>query len=163
MKFLGEAMHTAPNAEQAETLATVLELAVAWQRGAVDLAGVRSACSGHDRFVAIRCADLGSEDKRVIMALVDALVDADTSVIDSSHGIVHMSEVYEGGAKAVTNHEGKRVYAWPMFSMDGEPVYPLVELPPGEERRTREEAKMLAYREYRKARRGTEPKRWSRE
>lgn len=154
MKLLGEAMRTAPDTAQQETLDAVLDVAEAWERGDIDVAGVRSSCTGHDRVVAMRVAALGSADKRLLVALADVLVGAEKESFDSEHGVVGMSEVYDGAAKAMTNHEGRRVFVWPMFMMDGVAAYPRVDLPPGEKRRGVEEAALVGYREYRKQKRG---------
>lgn len=163
MKSIGEIMRgREPTIEERATLNHVVEIAEAWQAGEVDIRSAAQLCSQHDRFQAIRFADLGSPQKHTLRAFVDAILATRKDIFDSPHGIIGMNEVYDGGAKAVTNWEGKRVFVWPMFGMDGVSTYPRVDLPPGEERRHIEEAALLGYRDYRKKKRAERGERWER-
>ena len=155
MKHIAEYMRRDPNPDEIAVLDDVLEVARAWERGELPLAGVKTACSGYERWQAMRFAVLGSTDKRTLMALSEALVASDPTGFDTPHGWMGMGEVFAAQAKATTNHEGKRVYLWPMHWTNGEAQFPLAHLPPGEERRTREEAATAAYHAYRKAKAGS--------
>jgi hypothetical protein len=158
MKSLGEMMRTRePNPEEKEALGHVLDIALAWQRGELSTESAMRQCTPRDRYQAMRFADLGSTDKLALMALVDAILATDKAAFSTDHGTVLMVEVYAGGAKAMTNWEGKRVFVWPIFEKDGVPFFPRVDLEPGEKRREIEEAALLSYREYRKAKK---PKGW---
>lgn len=153
MKLLGEAMHRSPTFEEAQTLRHVVELAQAWKRGDLPLESVRAQCTGFERWQAMRFAELGSSDKRALMALLDALVAEDKAVFSTPQGLIHMYEVYEGGAKAVTTHDGRRAFVWPMFEMDGQKAWPRYEMPRDMERFQKEDDMIGAYRDYRKAKR----------
>jgi hypothetical protein len=158
MKLLGEMMRREPDAQEREALGHVLDVALGWQRGELSTESAMRQCSPRDRYQAMRFADLGSAGKQALMALVDAILDQDKAAFQSEHGTVLMTEVYEGRAKSMSNWEGRRVFVWPMFSKDGVPFFPRVDLEPGEKRREIEEAALLSYREYRKAKK---PKGWS--
>jgi hypothetical protein len=63
---------------------------------------------------------------------------------------VHREELHAAGAMEKTNWEGKRVIVFPLCWMDGVPVYPPVEIEPGEKRREAEAAINARYAEYRR-------------
>lgn len=158
MQRLGDLMHQEPDAEQAETTRHVLEIAVSWQCGDLSLDAVHGLCSGFERWQAIRFADPTSEGYAALRALVEALVAADPGVLRTVHGIVVSEERFAGSVKSVTNYRNQRVMVWPLCWIDGEPHYPPVHVPPGEERREFERALQSRYEAYRKAKgRSAEP------
>ena len=135
MKRLGELMQHEPNAEEREALTTVLEAARAWRSGELTLDGVRGYVSGLDRYRAMRAAEMGGDDKHLLIALTDALVyqdDARRGFV-SKHGYVCHEEMNQG-AKQLVNWKGKRVWVWPLFWMNDVAYYPPVHLEPGEKR-----------------------------
>jgi len=148
MKRLGEIMRREPTDEEAEAAAHVVELALAWSRGALPLASVLRQCSGHDRWQAMRFADLGSEGKLALMNLVDAIVAADAVVMISDHGILPRDEFFSGYVKRVTDWAGDQVFVWPMFFMHDAPYYPRYDLEPGAKRREIEDAMRNEHRDY---------------
>lgn len=157
MTHLGSAMVVKqPTPEQQATLEDVLEIARAWKGGTLPLAGVRTACTGHDRNTAMRCAGLGTPEKYLVMELVDALVaDADRreGTAQTKHGYIGQEEKHIPGRVDMRDWRGKTVWVWPMFWMNEKPYYPRVDLEPGEERTRIEEAMLATYREYRKGKR----------
>lgn len=151
MRRLGETMTRAPKTDaERETLRHVVELAHAWRGGDIDLAGVKRQCTGRERFQGMRFAEIGGADKRVLIELAEALVAGAPGAFPFAHGLLVEEELFEaGGAKAMTNRDGKRVYVWRIHSIEGDAYFPRVDLPPGEERRKHEEAASAAYRLYR--------------
>jgi hypothetical protein len=149
MKHLGEMMHREPNDDEREAMLAVVEIAEAWQRHDLTLSSVRTLCTGRDRYQAMRFAPLGSAEKRLVMALVDALVAQDEQCLVTGHGLVNRQEVEQDGVKEVMTSKGRRAWVWPMHWMYGEPVYPRYDLPQGEERREKEEALRSRYKQYR--------------
>lgn len=151
MQRLGDLMRQEPDAAQAETTQHVIEVAESWQRGDLSLDAVRGLCSGFERWQATRFADPTTAGYAALRALVEALVAADPGVLLTVHGIVVSEERFAGSVKVVTNYRGQRVSVWPLCWIDGEPHYPPVHLPPGEERREFERALQSRYEAYRKA------------
>lgn len=149
MKNLGEMMHREPSEEETEAMLVVVEIAEAWQRHDLTLSSVRTLCSGRDRYQAMRFAPLRSNEKRAVMELVDALVEQDDQCIVTGQGLINRSELQQDGIKEVMTHKGRRAWVWPMHWMYGEPVYPRYDLPPGEERREKDEALRARYKQYR--------------
>lgn len=160
MKRVGETMYRAPGAQEAETLAHVAELARSWQDGALPLDAVARQCTGYERWQATRFAPPGSDDKRAVMALVDALVRAESGPLAMHHGAhliwIDRSELESGLVRSVGAGDRFR-WVWPMFEMDGERVYPKTDAETFMTRFDRENAAMAAYREYRKRKK---PKGW---
>lgn len=83
----------------------------------------------------------------------------DMVYVESKQGMgmyISREELHEAGAKTVTNYEGRRVIVFPLCHINGEPVYPPVDIEPGEKRRKAEAAINARYNEYReeKKRRG---------
>lgn len=144
-------MQHEPNPEECEVLAHVLEAARAWKAGELTLDGFRGYVSGLDHYRAVRSAEMGSEDKKLLIALTDALVyqdDARRGFV-SQDGYVSHEEMNQG-AKQFVNWEGKTVWVWPLFWMNGVPYYPPVHIRPGEDRRDKEAAMNQEYSDYRK-------------
>jgi hypothetical protein len=142
-----------PTAEQAATRDYVLDLARAWEVGALPLPGVRSHSTGQERNTTIRCTIAGSDERALMNRQLDALIaDADQRAGETmtTHGHISQEEKHIPGRKDMVDHTGNRVWVWPMFWMHDEPYYPLVSLPPGEDRRQQEEAMLAKYRAYRK-------------
>ncbi len=150
MKRLGDVLHQDPTPAQAEAMHHVLDLALAWVDGQLDLAAVRTLCSGFERYQAMRFADQKSAGYQALREMVEALVADDQSVIPTRHGLVLGMERYDPGVKEVTNYRGERVVIWPLCWMNEEPQYPPVHLAPGEERREIERAIQSRYDAYRK-------------
>jgi hypothetical protein len=63
---------------------------------------------------------------------------------------IHEDELHAADAMEKTNWEGKRVIVFPLCWMDGQPIYPPVEIEPGEKRREAEAAINARYAEYRR-------------
>lgn len=141
-----------PTAEEAAVLRDVVEVAEAWQSGGIDLFGVRTVTSGYERWQAMRFAATGSDQKRAVLALVNALVEDDPTGIVTPFGVMGLEEMHAPGVKRTTNHAGQRVYVWPLASIEGDAVYPRTDLAPGEERRAEDTRAVQAYEAYRKRR-----------
>jgi hypothetical protein len=160
MKRLGDALREGndPTPEQIATRDHVLEIALAWQAGDLGMDGVRDLCSGFERWQAVRFADPSHEGYAALLRMIDLMVAGDSGILHTNHGIVVSEELHQGHVLATTNADGKRVWVWPMCFIHGEPLYPPVHLPHGEERRRIEEAIMARYEAYRdekkKARQG---------
>ena len=148
MKHLGTMMYREPNEEERDAVLAVVEIAEGWQRHDLTLSSVRTICSGRDRYQAMRFAPLGSTEKQAVMALVDALVEQDDQCVVSGHGLINRDELRQDGVKEVMTHKGRRAWVWPMHWMYGEPVYPRYDLPPGEERRDKEDTLRSRYKAY---------------
>jgi hypothetical protein len=187
MKPIGQFLHREPDAAQAELLAHVVELARAWERGDLGLDSLRAQCSGFDRFQALRFAGLDGEDADLLRRLVGALVADDegdgraapvapsvaatarlmmhsenaAGAIGQSNVAIDVTLLGDAGYVSMTNYRGVRVWVSPLVWIHGEPIYPPVHLPPGEERRMAEAAIHARYEAYRRDRKrggGTEPK-----
>lgn len=150
MKLLGEMMRRDPNDEEREAMTAVVEIALAWKRSELSLSSVRTLCTGRDRYQAMRFSTLKSKEKRALMDMVDALVEQDDRAKITKHGLMDMEELRQDGVKQATTWKGERAWVWPMCWMYGEPYYPRYDLSPGEERREKEEAIRMEYKEYRK-------------
>jgi hypothetical protein len=152
LKHISEFMREEPSDEEREALSYVIEAARAWKAGDLTLDGVRGYCSGLDRNRAMRGAEMASDDKKLLIALTDALVYQDDSRrgFMSKHGHISHEEMNQGAAQ-FTNWEGKVVWVWPLFWMNGQPHYPPVHIEPGEKRREEEAAMSARYSAYRKA------------
>lgn len=103
------------NDEQAETRDHVLALARAWFRGELPRSGVRQQSTVHERRTAIRFTAPGSDDFRVLMALLDELVDHEHEltgefVYATKHGIFTRSELDSASARITptANPDGLR-------------------------------------------------------
>jgi hypothetical protein len=78
MKKLGEMMRgRGPTDDEVEVMERVVRLSLSWQMGDITLDEVRAASTGFERFTAVRFAELGSQNKREIMSLLDGLVEDD--------------------------------------------------------------------------------------
>jgi hypothetical protein len=97
-----------PTADETENLVDVIEIARAWEAGGLDLRGVRSACSGHDRWRAMRFAGVGNADKHLLMRLADALV-ADIGDVITKQGLFTQDDLREHGAWVHPDANGRRV------------------------------------------------------
>ena len=159
MQRLGDLLHQEPDAAQREVLNHVLDVALAWRRGELGLDAVNGLCSGYERWQAMRFADQTSEGYAALRALVDQCVLSSRGILRTNHGIVLGAELHHDGVKQTTNWAGKRVFVWPLYWMDGEPYYPPVHLPPGEERREIERVMNLTYEAYWKAKKAKEGRR----
>lgn len=106
MQHITATMQGEPNPEQAETTRHVLELARAWELGALPLAELKRQCSGFERNVAVRYAGNGSGDKRLIMRVLDALVAAQ-GVVETRRGIFTREDLF--GAIQTRDRSGHRV------------------------------------------------------
>lgn len=156
MKAIGAILEPSrqPTADESEAIGHVLEIASAWRSGLLDIAGVRSVCSGYERWQAMRFSPAGSDARALLVELLDALVLSDASGFQSHRGWVLMEEEVFGKANARTDVNGARVWVWPMHSMHGEAVYPLNELPRDMRRVERHHAATMVYVEYRRKKRG---------
>lgn len=146
MKLLADLMIKRPNGEQREAYELVLDVARRWKAGEFPIAGARSACTGYDRWIAVRVAKHKSPEKKLLMRMLDALVDAQADMIQTDHGLMDRDDLHRYGARAMTNWEGKRVYVFPMAYIGNEPKYPPVHLAPGDERTEKEAAIRAAAR-----------------
>jgi hypothetical protein len=97
-----------PSATEAGTLAHVLEVARAWERGDLPLAGVRSTSSGYERWTAIRFAGIGNPDKVLLMRLQEALV-RDAGDVMTKQGLFTQDDLREAGAWIHPDDNGRRV------------------------------------------------------
>lgn len=151
MQAIGEVLSArGATEEEAATQAYVYELSHAWMAGTITLDGVRSACSGHDRFTAMRFSEPG-EDRDTLRLLLDALVAQDDrarGVVDTDHGPISKEALGEWQYALMTQHDGSRAWTSPLHTMHGVPVYPDTTLPPGERKRMDAESKERTYREY---------------
>lgn len=102
---------------------------------------------------------LGSELQRLAARLpAPRIVPAQESLINIGAGEsdtppLFMTREQLGGLgyKQVRTWSGEVAWVSPLYWMHGEPYYPPVHLPPGEERREREAAMNAAYQDYRDA------------
>lgn len=148
MQAIGEVLSArGPNEDEAATRAFVYELAHAWMRGKIDLAGVRSASTGKDRFTAVRFSSPG-EDKDTLLLLIDALIAQDESELDTDHGRIKRDILHIHQYVKMKQHDGSWAWTSPLHTMHGIPVYPDTTLPPGEQKRAAADAKERVYREY---------------
>ena len=151
MQRIGEVLSArGPSEEEAATQAYVYELAHAWMAGRITLDGVRSACTGKDRFTAVRFSAPG-EDKDTLMLLIDARIaqdDRERGVVDTDHGPISREVLGVHQYALMTQHDGRRAWTSPLHTMHGVPVYPDTSLPPGERKRMDAEAKEREYRAY---------------
>jgi hypothetical protein len=109
--------------ENAEATATVLELASAWSLGGLPLAGVRTACTGYDRFVAVN--HTVGPDKDLVLSLLDALIDTQNEregSVMTHHGRFTQADLHEYGG-LLLHRNGRRVLVWPSLSNEGRWVY----------------------------------------
>jgi hypothetical protein len=96
--------------ENADTTAAVVELAEAWARGDIPLAGVRTACTGYDRFVAMNHA------KAQVRDLLDALVvdqDRTEGSARTKHGRFTREDLHQAQARVTVDSRGRRVLSFP--------------------------------------------------
>jgi hypothetical protein len=107
-----------PTSEEQENLTDVVEIARAWELGALDLRGVRSACSGHDRWRAMRFAGVGNADKHLLMRLADALC-ADLGDMDTKQGTFQQRDLREHGAWVHPDPHGRRIIRFKTIDNDG--------------------------------------------
>lgn len=104
-----------PTPENAETACAVVELAEAWRAGSLPLAGVRTACTGYDRFVAVSHAT--GPDRTLVLALLDALVadqDQRDGSIETKHGRFTRGDLGEVEALTTRDRAGRRVVQFPV-------------------------------------------------
>jgi hypothetical protein len=109
MKSIAEIVaHREPTEDERENLVAVLEIARAWEAGQLPLAGVRSSCSGHDRWRAMRFAGVGNAEKHLLMRLADALV-ADIGDVIAKHGLFTQEDLQDAGALIHADFYGRRI------------------------------------------------------
>lgn len=151
MQAIGEVLSArGATEEEAATQAYVYELAHAWMAGRITLDGVRSACSGHDRFTAMRFSAPG-EDKDTLLLLLDALVaqdDRERGIVETDHGPITTEMLGELQYARMRQHDGVMAWTSPLHTMHGIPVYPDTTLAPSERKRYDAESKERAYRQY---------------
>lgn len=114
-----------PTTDEERNLADVLEIARAWEAGGLNLRGVRSACSGHDRWRAMRFAGVGNADKYLLMRLADALV-ADIGDIDTKQGAFQQRDLTEHGAWIHPDANGKRVIQFKSLDDQGRACFRVI-------------------------------------
>jgi hypothetical protein len=166
MKKLGEMLpRRQPRPDELQAIADVIVIAHQWARGECTLQDVRDSCSGYHRWLANCCVSLSAADGRAVQDLTTALADDDDlrdgKTINLNAGSTMQPPLYlsreqigQLGYVQMTNHQGRRVWVSPLYGMRDEWHYPLVHLPPGEERREREAAMVAAYHEYRRGKKG---------
>lgn len=107
-----------PTAEELTNRADVLEIAQAWESGGLDLRGVRSACSGHDRWRAMRFVGTHNADKDLLLHLAGALV-ADLGDVVTKGGTFQQVDFEKYGAWIHNDENGNRVIRFKGLDEDG--------------------------------------------
>jgi hypothetical protein len=97
-----------PEEDERDTLRAVLEIAQAWDAGALPLAGVRSSCTGHDRWTAMRFAGVHNPQKTLLLRLACALV-KDLGDVFTKAGPLTQWDLSEHGAWTRPDAHGVRV------------------------------------------------------
>src|SRR5688572_11660786 len=98
MKTIGEIVTgREPSPVEDATLAHVVEIARAWEAGMLPLSGVRTACTGYERWVAMRFAGIATADKHLLMRMVEALV-RDAGDVVAKHGLFTRDDLRDAGA-----------------------------------------------------------------
>jgi hypothetical protein len=166
MKKLGEMLpRRQPRPDELQYITDVVVIAHQWLRDECTLQDVRESCGGYHRWLALCCVSLPKEDHLAVRDLTTALADDDDlrdgKKININAGNPTQPPLYMSlddlgrlGYVQMTNHQGRRTWVSPLYSMHGEWFYPLVHLPPGEERRVREAAMNADYNAYRAKKKG---------
>jgi hypothetical protein len=109
--------------ENAATTTHVLELACGWEAGTLPMPGVRTSCTGYDRFVAINHAT--GPDTVLLMALLDALVadqDGRDGSVQTKHGRFTQGDIRQYGG-LLLERNGRPVLVWPSLNHEDRWVY----------------------------------------
>lgn len=101
--------------DEQETLAAVLEIAREWEAGRLPLPGVRSACSGYMRWVAMRFAGVHNPDKALLLRLADAIFD-DLGDVQTNAGPLTRQDLATHEALLGTDAHGHRVVRFATWS-----------------------------------------------
>jgi hypothetical protein len=123
-KMLQQAKQSTP--ENADITEDVLAIARGWQRGELPLSQVRVLCTGYDRFVALNHCGIGSDDRAVLMALLDAIVaelDRAERSEPTKHGTITTKDMGEAIGRISFDRQHRRVIQFPVDVNDGWPIY----------------------------------------
>lgn len=104
----------------------VVEIARDWRAGAYPLGIVRATCDGYDRFIAINHCASGSEERALVQAMLDALVDdldATEPAIQTKHGPMTPLDLAGTGGRITRDSSGRRVVQFPVAYEHGRPIF----------------------------------------